>query len=140
MPQRKYLTRLSLLLVLTPLISGCSTLSFFSKPEEKVVVQSQIVEKRIALQAAPKPVSLDEPTFYIVTADNFDEFIEKYKNETGDPWVFYAMSVRSYETLALNLGELRRYLEQQKSIIVYYEDSITGKKSEDKPEEDLEKK
>ena len=128
MPQRKYLTRLSLLLASTLLISGCSLIR---SPEETVVVQSQVVEKRIALQAAPKPVSLDEPKFYIVTADNFDEFIEKYKNETGDPWVFYAMSVRSYETLALNLGELRRYLEQQKSIIVYYEDSITGKKPEE---------
>lgn len=133
MPQRTYLTRLSLLLASTLLISGCSLIR---SPEETVVVQSQVVEKRISLQAAPKPVSLDEPKFYIVTADNFDEFIEKYKNETGDPWVFYAMSVRSYETLALNLGELRRYLEQQKSIIVYYEDSITGKK----PEEESERK
>jgi len=128
MPQRKYLTRLSLLLASTLLISGCSLLR---TPEETVVVQSQIVEKRIPLQSAPKPVSLDEPTFYIVTEENFDGFIEKYKKENGDPWVFYAMSVRSYETLALNLGELRRYLEQQKSIIVYYEDSITGKKPEE---------
>lgn len=98
------------------------------------MVQSQIVEKRIPLQPSPKPVSLDEPRFYIVTAENFDEFVETYKKENGDPWVFYAMSVRSYETLALNLGEMRRYLEQQKSIIVYYEDSITGKKSEEESE------
>jgi len=134
MQPRKYLTKLSLLLVLTPLISGCSSLSFFSKPEEKIVVQSQIVEKRIPLQASPKPMSLDEPTFYVVTAENFDEFIEKYKKENGDPWVFYAFSVRSYETLALNLGEMRRYVEQQKSIIVYYENSITGKPTEEEPE------
>lgn len=100
------------------------------------MVQSQIVEKRIPLQPSPKPVSLDEPYFYIVTEDNFDEFVEKYKKENGDPWVFYAMSVRSYETLALNLGELRRYLEQQSSIIVYYENSITGKP----PEKEIEKK
>ena len=131
MQRKKYLTRLSLLLESTTLISGCSLLQF---PEKEIIVQSQIVEKRIPLQPSPKPVSLDEPRFYIVTAENFDEFVETYKKENGDPWVFYAMSVRSYETLALNLGEMRRYLEQQKSIIVYYEDSITGKKSEEESE------
>lgn len=131
MQRKKYLTRLSLLLASTTLISGCSLLQF---PEKEIMVQSQIVEKRIPLQPSPKPVSLDEPRFYIVTAENFDEFVETYKKENGDPWVFYAMSVRSYETLALNLGEMRRYLEQQKSIIVYYEDSITGKKSEEESE------
>ena len=133
MQRKKYLTRLSLLLASTTLISGCSILQ---TPEKEIMVQSQIVEKRIPLQPSPKPVSLDEPYFYIVTEDNFDEFVEKYKKENGDPWVFYAMSVRSYETLALNLGELRRYLEQQSSIIVYYENSITGKP----PEKEIEKK
>lgn len=133
MQRKKYLTRLSLLLASTLVISGCSVLQ---SPEKEILVQSQIVEKRIPLQPSPKPMSLDEPTFYVVTAENFDEFIEKYKKENGDPWVFYAFSVRSYETLALNLGEMRRYVEQQKSIIVYYEDSITGKK----PEEKIEKK
>lgn len=133
MQRKKYLTRLSLLLASTLVISGCSVLQ---SPEKEILVQSQIVEKRIPLQPNPKPMSLDEPTFYVVTAENFDEFIEKYKKENGDPWVFYAFSVRSYETLALNLGEMRRYVEQQKSIIVYYEDSITGKK----PEEKIEKK
>jgi hypothetical protein len=37
-----------------------------------------------------------------------------------------AISVRDYERLSLNVDELRRYILQQKEIIVYYEDSVRG--------------
>ena len=36
------------------------------------------------------------------------------------------MSVRGYETMALNVAEVARYLQQQKQIIIYYENAITG--------------
>jgi hypothetical protein len=107
----------------------------FRSPEDRVVMQNQLVERKIPLQANPKPVTLGDPTFYVVTAENFDEFLERYVKEEGEPWVFYAMSVRSYETLALNVAETRRYLEQQKQIIIYYESAISGKKEEKKEEE-----
>ena len=45
------------------------------------------------------------------------------------------MSVRDYETLALNMAELKRYVLQQKEIIVYYEKAVTPKtKVEEKKE------
>jgi len=72
-----------------------------------------------------------------VTEENFDGFLAEYVKDNGQPWVFYAMSVRSYETLALNVAETRRYLEQQKSIIIYYENAITGEiNSENNSEKD----
>jgi len=40
------------------------------------------------------------------------------------------LSVPDYENLSLNIGELKRYIEQQKTIIIYYEQSITGVKAE----------
>ena len=131
MLRKKFLT-ISSLLLLSTIISGCA---MFRSPEDRVVVQNQLVERKIPLQSNPKPVTLGEPTFYVVTQENFDEFLEKYVKEEGEPWVFYAMSVRSYETLALNVAETRRYLEQQKSVIIYYENAITGKEPEEKIEE-----
>lgn len=128
MLQLKYLTKLSLLLSSALLISGCSLLQ---TPEKEIVIQNQIVDKKIPLQTAPKPVTLGQTKFYVVTTDNFDEFIETFKKENGDPWVFYAMSVRSYETMSVNVAEIRRYLEQQKAIIVYYENAITSKPKEE---------
>ena len=64
--------------------------------------------------------------FYIVTEDTFDEFKERFVKEQGD-FVFYAISVRDYETIALNMAELKRYIEQQQVIIIYYEKAVTPK-------------
>jgi len=39
--------------------------------------------------------------------------------------------MRDYENLALNVAELKRYINQQTQIIVYYEKAVT-----DEPEEE----
>jgi hypothetical protein len=36
--------------------------------------------------------------------------------------------MRDYELLALNIAEIRRYLNQQKEIIVYYEKAVKEEK------------
>ena len=136
MLRRKFST-ISSVLLLSILISGCA---MFRAPEERVVVQSVEVDRKIPLQSNPKPVTLGDAKYYVVTADNWDEFIATYKKENGDPWVFYAMSVRGYETMALNVAEVARYLQQQKSIIVYYENAISGKDPEEEVEEEKEEK
>ena len=64
--------------------------------------------------------------FYIVTEDTLDEFKERFVKEQGD-FLFYAISVRDYETIALNMAELKRYIEQQQLIIIYYEKAVTPK-------------
>jgi len=135
--QRKKFLMISSVLLLSITISGCS---MFRSPEKQVVVQSVEVERKIPLQSNPKPVTLGDANFYVVTADNWDEFIEEYKKENGDPWVFYAMAVRSYETLALNVAEVGRYLQQQKQIIIYYENSISGTEPEPEETEETEEK
>jgi hypothetical protein len=34
--------------------------------------------------------------------------------------------MKDYENLALNIADIRRYLEQQNEIIVYYEKAVTN--------------
>ena len=48
---------------------------------------------------------------------------EYAKKNGGDSYI--ALSVKDYENLSLNFAELRRYIEQQKQIIVYYENAVT---------------
>lgn len=132
MELKKYLTILSVLVVL-PTLSGCSSLSWF-KQEKEIVVQTEYVEKKIPLTAAAKPMTLNDVTWYVVTEANFEEFVEKYKKENGNEWVFYAISVRGYEAMALNMAEIRRFVEEQKAVIVYYEGAISGNKKEDNAE------
>ena len=59
------------------------------------------------------------------------EFKEKFQKENGDPLVAYVLSVKDYETLAINIAEIKRYLEQQKEIIVYYEEAVKPRKKEE---------
>ena len=79
--------------------------------------------------------------FYVVTRNNLEEFLEEFDKVNGQT-VFVALSVPHYESLSLNLAEIRRYLKQQESVVVYYETQITEKLSdinkdtkEDTPEE-----
>ena len=62
--------------------------------------------------------------WWVVTEENFEEFKKKFQKENGDPLVAYVLSVRDYETLAINMAEIKRYIEQQKQIIIYYEEAI----------------
>jgi hypothetical protein len=75
------------------------------------------------LAERPKGLSLSDVDFFVVTAENYDEFKERFTNENGQ-LVFVAMSVRGYEAMSLNMAELRRYILQQKEVIVYYENSL----------------
>ena len=61
--------------------------------------------------------------FYVVTLDNFDDFKKRFEKENGD-LLFYAISVRDYETIAYNMAELKRFIDQQQQIIVYYEEAV----------------
>jgi len=40
------------------------------------------------------------------------------------------LSMQDYENLALNISELRRYINQQKNIIIYYEKAVTEEPKE----------
>ena len=134
MELKKYLILWSLSLLLL-LSSGCSLL-----PREKeIIVQTVEVEKQIPLQLQPKPLQFNDSYWHVVTEANFDEFIEKFEKEHGEAWVFYAVSVRSYESMALNLAELKRYIEQQKQIIIYYEEAIKPKQPSVEVSEEVKK-
>ena len=78
-------------------------------------------------------MSMNNIHFYVVTEQNFEEFKERFVKENGD-FLFYALSVRDYETLALNMAEIKRYILQQKEIIIYYEKAVapTPKVEEEK--------
>lgn len=112
-------------LFIVTLTSGCSILRL--KPEKEVVVKYVETQRNIPLQSRPKPLDFSTVQWKVVTDQNFDEFIEQYKVENGEAWVFYVVTVRDYENLALNMADLRRFVEQQKEIIVYYEEAVKPK-------------
>lgn len=63
-----------------------------------------------------------------MTKSSLEDFMKEYEKKTGD-MVFFAMSVPDYEKMSLNVAELKRYIEQQNAVVVYYEEQITATKN-----------
>ena len=112
---------LSLLLATTLLISGCSS---FYKPEKQIVTVTKLVERQIPTVPHPKQVRMNDVKIYVVSPEeNFEEFKKDFEAKNGaDSYI--AISVKDYENLSKNFAELRRYIEQQKQIILYYEEAV----------------
>ena len=68
-------------------------------------------------------MNLNDVKIYVVTRDNYEEFLADFEAKNGQT-AYIAISVKDYENLSLNFAELRRYIEQQKEIIVYYEEAV----------------
>ena len=123
---KNYLTVLSLLL-LPLLLSNCSSWDRLTRIE----VQTIEVERQIPIQNRAVRLELNNIKWFVVTEQNFEEFKEKYIKQNGE-FLFFALSVRDYETLALNMADIKRYIKQQKQIIIYYEKALSPKEEEKK--------
>ncbi len=77
----------------------------------------------VPIATRPKPIDLVDTRVYVVNEANLQKFIQDFKAENGD-LAYVALSVKDYENLALNVAELRRFINQQKEIIIYYEEAM----------------
>ena len=118
---------LSKLLLLSLLLSSCSSFPQLKQIEVKTVE----VERNIPKQNRPRQLDMSSIKWYVVTPENFEDFKKRFTDENGD-LVGYVLSVRDYETLALNMAEIKRYIEQQKQIIIYYEKAIKPREKKEK--------
>ena len=118
---------ISSLLLATLLLSSCS--SFRADPEIKIVTQ---IEKTVVpIVPMPKPVQMNDIKIYVVSPnENLEEFKKEFEAKNGAD-AYIALSIKDYENLSNNFAELRRYIEQQKAIIVYYEEAVTDKEKEE---------
>jgi len=108
-------------------LSSCSGWNALKRIEVKTVE----VDRVIPTQNRPRQLDLNDITWFVVTDQNFAEFKKRYTKQNGS-FLFYAISVRDYETLALNMAEIKRYIEQQKQIIVYYEKAVAPRPEPEK--------
>ena len=122
--------KVSSLLLLSLLLSSCSSWPKLTQIE----VQTVEVERNIPTQNRPRQLDMSSIKWYVVTEQNFEEFKKRFVDENGD-LVGYVLSVRDYESLALNMAEIKRYIEQQKQIIIYYEEAVKPREKEKKESE-----
>lgn len=125
MALKNYL-KVSSLLLLSLALSSCGSWPQLKQIEVKTVE----IERNVPIQNRPRQLDLSSIKWYVVTEENFEEFKKRFTAENGG-FLFYAISIRDYETLTLNMADIKRYIEQQKNIIVYYEDAVKPREKEE---------
>ena len=85
---------------------------------------TQVQKVTVPIVARPKPINLTDTQVYVVNKGNLEAFIAEFTEQNGE-LAFVALSIDTYENLALNISELRRFINQQNEIIVYYERAMT---------------
>ena len=92
-------------------------------PEPKVITVTNTVKTVVPIVVHPKKVQLNDVKIYVVSKINYDTFVKEFETKNGaDSYV--ALSIKDYENLSLNFAEIKRYILQQKQIIVYYEKAV----------------
>ncbi len=114
---------LTCLTVSTLLLSSCSW-----KPEKEVVTVEKIIKPTIAIAQKPKAIKMLDAKIIVITEKNLQEVINKVKAGMGE-FVIYGLDPASFKNLALNFEQIKKYIEQQNEVILYYEKAV-------KPEEE----
>lgn len=114
--------RILSLLFLSFILSGCSWLQSrpITPPEPIIKTVTEYKTLEIYQPPLPQEISLEDVGFFVVTEKNFDEQVAKLSKMQGGTYVLFGLTPQDYENMAYNLQEIRRYIRQQKEIIIYY--------------------
>ena len=111
-----------LVLYLVPLVILLSSCSW--TPEKEIVTVETIIKPTIAIAQKPRPVEFGELKVKVITEANVQEVIQEMKESQGQ-FLVYALDPVTFKNLAIGIEEIKRYIEQQNDIIVYYEKAVT---------------
>ena len=110
--------------------------SLFRAPEKEVVTVPTVVETVrieapvIKIVPRPNPIQMKNSDIVIITESNLQEVIDNITTIQGE-FVLYAMTASSFEALALNMEQIKRFIEEQNQIILYYEKAVTKEEEEE---------
>jgi len=122
---KKWIVFSSLLSLL--LLSSCSW-----KPEKQIITKAEVYIPTINVVSRPEPLILKNADIIVITEKNLKETIKRVKLMQGS-FVVYALDPKSFESLAINMEEIKLYIEQQNKIILYYEKAVTNDKNGTNP-------
>ena len=119
---RKWIVFSSLLSLL--LLSSCSW-----KPEKEIITKAEVYVPTINVVPRPESLTLLDANVIVITEKNLQEVINRVKDMQGS-FVVYALDPKSFEALAINMEQIKLYIEKQKQIILYYEKAVKPKEKE----------
>lgn len=106
---------LLIIILSSTLLSGCAAgarmIDIISEPAPIVIQQPP----------PPRAVTMRKVEWKVLNTEILAELLEKDENTR-----FVALTSDGYNNLSLNMSELKRYLQQQKQIIIYYQNLTSG--------------
>ena len=111
-------------------LGGCSILQPAPLPAPEPIIKTVTEYKTLEIYQPqlPKQIDLQDVEFFVVTEKNLEEQVARIQKMQDGNFVIFAMTPQDYENMAFNLQELRRYIRQQKEIIIYYRDATKVEK------------
>ena len=121
--------RISILLIVVLLLSGCSSIM-------KLDIVTMDVERQPLALEKPIIKELEKLNWIIITSENAEEVFNKMEEQGVDP-VIFGLNDNDFQLLAKNFAHIRAHMMKQNVMIdeykKYYEpDVINNKKKEDK--------
>jgi len=107
--------------LMTIMLAGCTS-------KDRISITTKPIDIEVGKTADPNAVQMLPVNFKVVTRDTVESYLFELSRSQGQQPVFVAITVKDYENLSLNLADLRRYIEQQRSIIDYYRQMTTRTK------------
>jgi hypothetical protein len=124
--------RMKILLLSVLLVSGCSWLPKFKNeqppfvaPEPVVIKEIETVPLRIYQPPLPGAIDLLNVNFFVITEENYPEKKKEIEKILDGNFVVFALTPDGYEKMAENFQEVRRYIRQQKELIIYYRNATS---------------
>jgi hypothetical protein len=116
------------LIVVLPACSWLKPAGPLPLPPVKIITET--IQLEIYQPPLPPPIQLDDVRWFVITENNLDDKISEVKRFTGTDFVVFGMTPQSYENMAYNFQENRRYILQLLEIIKYYREATNIKGTE----------
>lgn len=96
------------------LTSGCTSMP------QKIEVSAKPVDKPELVLPNADALRMKDVNWILITPENFEAKVAEIQ-ATGRPVVFFALTDEGYENISMNFSSIRAFIQQQKAIIVAYE-------------------
>lgn len=103
-------------------LAGCSSGLTPIEPETRIEVAEVPIERPAPIVPPIDQLKLNDVEWFILTEQNYQEILQRISDSGKEP-VIFGLSTAGYENLSLNISELRKVIQQQKTIIGIYEKS-----------------
>ena len=112
------------------LLAGCSS------PAPMVVEKPILVERPSLMIQVPQPAEQYDFEWVVITKDNAEARFKEL--EAKGVVVLFALTPNGYQNLSMGGADLRRYIQQQQSVIAAYKAYYDKPKEAEKPKEKVE--